>query len=218
MGMTRREYLAKDQIRKKLSEEGYPTYSYLIEDFDIHLTKDPEVIGYMLPGKGVITLNEGLDIDQVSLVVRHEILHEYFNHAKRFQDKLGIDLFNSRSQDEQTDMNISGDFDISNRGYTEKDKQTARKIKLNGEVLSGLVIEDHHPDWLGLSVEEMYDRLRDLRKKEQEKMKQDLKDKYKDHDQNYIDIYNKIIDKYGSVSDEELQDVIKRFQAGEDIL
>ena len=31
-------------------------------------------------------------------------------------------------------------------------------------------------------------------------------------------VYNKIIDKYSDVSDEELQDVIKRFQAGEDVL
>ena len=49
-------------------------------------------------------------------------------------------------------------------------------------------------------------------------MEQDLKDKHEDHDQNYIDTYNKIIDKYGDVSDEELADVIKRFEAGENIL
>ena len=62
MSMTRRDMVAKNEVRRQLSKEGYPTYSYLIEDFDIHLTKDPGVIGYMIPDKGVIVLNEGLDI------------------------------------------------------------------------------------------------------------------------------------------------------------
>ena len=37
MGMTKRDAIAKQQTREILSEEGYPTYSYLIEDFDINL-------------------------------------------------------------------------------------------------------------------------------------------------------------------------------------
>lgn len=218
MGMTKREFLGKQEIRRILSEEGYPTYSYLIQDFDIHLTKDPNVIGYMIPSKGVITINEGLDLEQVSVIVRHEILHEYLNHAKRFEQHVGTDNYNNRSSSQHQDMNIAGDYEISNRGYTEKDKKNVRSIRLNGKTLSGLVTEDEHPDWVGLSAEEMYDRLEDQMKKEQEKMEQDLKDKYKDHDQNYINTYNKIIDKYGNSSDEELADVMKRFQAGENIL
>ncbi len=218
MAMTKREFRGKQEIRKILAKEGYPTYSYLIEDFDIHLTKDPDVIGYMIPSKGVITLNEGLDLEQVSVIVRHEILHEYLNHAKRFEQHIGTDNYNNRSQAQHQDMNIAGDFEISNRGYTDRDKRNVRSIRLNNKVLSGLVTEDQHPDWVGLSAEEMYDRLEAEMKKEQQQMEQDLKDKYKDHDQNYIDTYNKIIDKYGDVSDEELADVIKRFEAGEDIL
>lgn len=218
MAMTKREFLGKQEIRKILAEEGYPTYSYLIEDFDIHLTKDPDVIGYMIPSKGVITINEGLDLEQVSVIVRHEILHEYLNHAKRFEQHVGADNYNNRSEAQHNDMNIAGDYEISNRGYTEKDKKNVRKIRLDNRVLSGLVTEDQHPDWVGLSAEEMYDRLEGEMKKEQEKMEQDLKNKFKDHDQNYIDIYNKIIDKYGDCSDEELADVIKRFKAGENIL
>ena len=161
MSMTKRDYLAKKEIRNILSQEGYPTYSYLIEDFEIHLTKDPKVIGYMIPNKGVIVLNDGLNLEQVSVIVRHEILHEFFNHAKRFENHVGKDAYDSRDEFTHRNMNIAGDYDISNRGYTETDKKNIRKIRLNGKTLPGLVTEDKHPDWVGLSVEQMYDRLMD---------------------------------------------------------
>ena len=203
MGMTKRETIAKEQIRKILSEEGYPTYSYLIEDFDIHLTKDPNVIGYMEPGKGVICLNEGLDLEQVSVVVRHEILHEFFNHEKRFKQHVGDDAYNSRSPSTHNNMNIAGDYDISNRGYTDRDKNNIRKIRLNGQLLSGLVTEDDHPDWIGLSVEEMYDRLEKEMEQEQKEMEQDLEDKKRSDE--YVKAYNDAIKKYGNLSADELR-------------
>lgn len=174
MSMTKREVIAKNEIRTVLSKEGYPTYASLLSNFEIHLTKDPGVIGYMIPSKGVITLNEGLDLDQVSVVVRHEILHEYFNHAQRFIDHIGQDAYDKRNKFQHNEMNIAGDYDISNRGYTDKDKQTIRSIYLNGQILSGLVTEDEHPDWVNLSVAEMYDKLEELRQKEKEEMKDDL--------------------------------------------
>ena len=86
--MTKREYIGKQQVHKILSEQGYPTYAHLFDLFDLHLTKDPKVIGYMIPGKAVITVNEDLDLEQVSVVVRHEILHEYLNHAVRMEKHL----------------------------------------------------------------------------------------------------------------------------------
>lgn len=218
MAMTRREYIGKDQIRKKLSEQGYPTYSNLIKDFDIHLTKDPNVIGYMEPGKGIICINENLDIEQVSVVVRHEILHEYFNHAKRFSDYLGDEVYQKRSNAQHQRMNIAGDYDISNRGYTEEDKRNIRAIKLLDKTLSGLVTEDKHPDWVGLTVTQMYDKLEAEMKAKKEELKKELDQKFADHTPEYISTYNKIIQKYGKCSDAELVDVIKRFKNGEDIL
>lgn len=218
MAMTRREYLAKDQIRRVLSKTGYPTYSYLIQDFEIHLTKDPDVIGYMIPNKGVICLNENLDLEQVSVIVRHEILHEFLNHAKKFEKHVGKDVYDHRSSTMHNNMNIAGDYDISNRGYTEEDKRNVRAIRINGESLEGLVTEIDHPDWVGLSVEQMYDRLAAETEKEKRKMESDIKKRFADHNAEYIDIYNRIIDKYNNVSDAELDDVIKRFKAGQDIL
>lgn len=203
MAMTYREYLGKGEIRRKLSEEGYPTYSYLLKDFDIHITKDPKVIGYMVPDKGTITVNEGLDIEQISVVVRHEILHEYFTHHARLLKHLSRDA----DSEEHFQANIAGDYDISNRGYTDKDKNNMRAIKLNGKLLKCLVTEDDHPDWVGLSFEDMYDKLEEERQKTKAQMAKDLKQKQKRSDE-YVKAYNDAIKKYGNLSPEELQNIL----------
>ena len=173
MAMTRREQIAKDQIIRTLQKSGYPTYASLLDLFHVNLTEDPNVVAYMEPGKGRIVINSGLNIDQVSTIVRHEILHEYLNHHKRLVNKLakerGLDPDKlddlSVKEIENTiysnkAFNIAGDYEISNRGYTDNDKRIARSILLNGKRLKGLVTEDDHPDWVDKSLEDMYDLLR----------------------------------------------------------
>ena len=49
---------AKNEIIRILREQGYPTYAKLVNLFDIYLTDNPEVIGYMEPGNAKIVLNE----------------------------------------------------------------------------------------------------------------------------------------------------------------
>lgn len=183
--MTQKEKKAKRILRKLLNEQGYPTYSNIFNEFDLHLTSDPNVVGYMEPGKGVITLNHGLDMSQISVIVRHEILHEYLNHTVRLLKKVNApstniydykqkkvdpndltisDLLNLGYNPRQA--NIAGDYEISNRGYTEEDKAVARAIKLNGQELRGLVTEDDHPDWVDYTVEELYDALQQERQQQ----------------------------------------------------
>ena len=182
MAMTRKEQLAKEQIIRILQTTGYPTYASLLDLFHVNLTEDPNVVAYMEPGKGRIVLNSGLDINQVSTVVRHEILHEYLNHHKRLINKLAKER--NLDPDKLDDLsikelenslysnkafNIAGDYEISNRGYTDNDKRIARGIMLNGKRLKGLVTEDDHPDWVDLPLEDMYDLLRDEMKNDPQK-------------------------------------------------
>lgn len=154
--MTARDEAAKEQIIRKLRSEGYPTYARLFDLFDLNLTDNPEVIGYMLPGKAKIVLNENLSIDQVSSVVRHEILHEWLSHRPREQkfDKEHPELL----PDHET-SNIAADYEISNVGYTSKDKQNTRNIILGNQILHGLVTEDQYPGWEDKTFEEMYEEL-----------------------------------------------------------
>ena len=88
MSMTRQEYITKNYIQNKLAKEGYVTYSKILGDYDLNITKNPTVVGFMEPSKGRIVLNSGLDEDQVSTIIRHEILHYYLEHERRLLKKL----------------------------------------------------------------------------------------------------------------------------------
>ena len=161
---------AKNQITKILLEQGYKPYARLLSLFDIYLTDEVGVIGYMEPGKAKIVLNCGLSINQVSVIVRHEILHEFLDHARRkqaYDDKAG-------KQGDHNIGNIAMDYEISNKGYTEKDKATARAIVLGDKVLRGLVTEDEYPDWSNKTFEEMYEELLKQGEEQKEKFKKIL--------------------------------------------
>lgn len=152
---------AKKQLKKKLREQGYATYARLLDLFDVYLTDDPEHIAYMYPGKAVIVMNKNLNIDQVSTLVRHEILHEYLAHKQR-QERYHTSNPKWGKGDNPAFhqiQNIAGDFEISNKGYTDRDKSIARAIKLGDQVLRGLVTEDQYPGWENMSFEEMYEKL-----------------------------------------------------------
>lgn len=187
MSMTREEKFAKQLIMHNLSEQGYPTYAKLLNEFDLNLTENPNVIAFMEPAKGRIVVNRGLEESQVSVVIRHEILHSYLKHEKRLLQKLARDseldydeLINTDMQDvlddlknklySNDDFNIAADYEISNLAYTDVDKDTIRQININGQILSGLVTEDQHPDWVDYSVEDMYQELVNQRKRDENKL------------------------------------------------
>ena len=158
---------------RKLGTQGYKTYARLLSLFDIYLTDDPEVIGYMIPKQAAIVLNQNLDIDEVSTIVRHEMLHEWLTHAERtvaFNEK-HPGLLPNTSGDVMASIyhelsNIAADFEISNVGYTESDKRITRAIHMGDEILQGLVTEDQYPGWENKTFEEMYEAL--LKKNEEE--------------------------------------------------
>ena len=184
---------AKAQIIKILRKQGYPTYARLVDFFDIYLTDNPEVIGYMVPGQAKIVLNKALNIDQVSTIVRHEVLHEYLTHGPRQQqfDREHPELNPHLAPHEIS--NIAADFEISNKGYTDADKATIRSIRMNDKILRGLVTEDEYPDWADLSYEEMYKRL----------LEQDAEDRQE---------IQHLIDKINELSKEDLDDLIDAAQ------
>ena len=167
---------AKSEIIKILRKQGYPTYARLVDFFDIYLTDDPEVIGYMIPDQAKIVLNKDLNIDQVSTIVRHEVLHEYLTHGPR-QQKFNKEHPELNPHLAPPDIsNIAADFEISNKGYTDADKSIARRIKLGDKVLQGLVTEDQYPDWTDMSYEQMYEKLLEKDKEDRQQI-QNLLDK-----------------------------------------
>ena len=180
MAMTKIEYIAKDQIKRLLKTQGYPTYAKLFDLFDLNLTRDPNVIGYMVPGKAKIVLNIGLDKEQVSTIVRHEILHEYLNHGPRgkaFEKQKYKDWYGKEGSVGNHDLaNQAADWEISNRGYTDADKEAVRHIRLGDRVLQGLVTELDNPGkgWEKLTFEEMYGKLLDQYKNDLNNIKNEF--------------------------------------------
>ena len=114
MAMTKREEDARNYLFHYLGKQGYKTYGKLLQQFHLNLTKDPNVLGYMEPKTGRIVVNSSLDVDQVALIVRHEILHFYLNHSKRVLAKLaklkGLDPDHlEKASVEELEQEIYGD-------------------------------------------------------------------------------------------------------------
>lgn len=175
--MTFQEYKAKQEIIHILNEQGYSRYADLLELFHVNFTHDPDVIAYMEPSKGRIVINAGIhDADQISLLVRHEILHEYLDHMLRMERHVGKDKWDNRTSSMHRNSNIAGDYEISNRAYTKKDMRAAKHIRIEGrdEDLAGLVTELDHPEWVDLTLEEIYDRLSEEQEKEEKEAEQDI--------------------------------------------
>ena len=166
MAMTDWEKRAKAELQTILRKQGYPTYADLFDKYHFNVTRDPGVLGYMEPATGTIVINADLDIDQASVTIRHEILHYYLQHVKRMYNKVAREMgLDPKAVDDSsiedinrvvfsTITNIAGDYEISNLAYTDKDKAIIRGM-------NALVTEDDHEDWANLTMEEMFDKLRE---------------------------------------------------------
>lgn len=185
--MNQKELAVRKWLIHSLRKKKRATYASILENFELELTSHPHHIAYMIPGKNKIVINEQVSSEQADVLIRHEILHEFLKHEQRLMgqlaDELGKEKTNLSEQDRKEIkkilystklFNIAGDYEISNRGYTEKDKQVVRNIVMGAKVLSGLVTEDEHPDWVNLTVEEMYSRLRKEAESEEKKPIQGL--------------------------------------------
>ena len=173
--MIRKSQEAKYEIIDLLRSQGYATYARLLNLFDFYFTDDDNVIAYMIPQKAAIVMNEKItDEDTVSMLVRHEILHEYLTHLERQIEfeKNHPGLKPPKSNNRLA--NIAADFEISNLGYTDADKIKVRNVIMGDKVLSGLVTEDENPDWVNMTFEEMYEEILKRNQQEQDQLSQAL--------------------------------------------
>ena len=220
MAMTRLERGTKYAIAKILNQQGYPRYADFFMKFDLHFhnPKYPFIASIDVEN-GIINLNPNLtDRNSVSVIIRHEILHAYLNHAKRalnhyaklkglqwkdlddiplealvnMSDEELNQLSDGIKQDVITDRQIARDLygrkykgypyhnyikdlEISNRGYTEKDKNLIRNLTINGVPMGGLITDDLEPSWVDMSIEEMMDVVEKQLKDELKQAEEDAK-------------------------------------------
>ena len=187
--MTKEDFAYKQEAIDILREGGYKTYANLLNLFDVNVTNDPDIAAAVDINKARILINRGVPREAVSTLLRHEILHRWLEHNLRLEQHVGKDKWSKRSYRDAMLGNIAGDYEISNRGYTDKDKDIVRNLKLSlpdgtKRDFTGLVTELDHPDWADLSIEEMYDKLKEESDKEQEKVLDFLDDLVNQMEQN----------------------------------
>ena len=110
-------------------------------------------------------VNKGqYNFSQMSMLIRHELSHNLLMHQIRMVKKLADkfpELKLRTSSSLHNLLNILEDFEISNKRYTDEDKLLVRNTYLNGQFISGLITEDSRANWADLSLEEMYDKIKE---------------------------------------------------------
>ncbi len=232
--MTRRDKEIKECIIEMLISEGYGTYADRLKEFDLLVTDfwhgHPVGVALMSAETGEICINpdfadptNDLIFKQLSVVVRHELLHFLLMHEQRFYDHLKAidpDFENTYEQGYIHELaNYAMDWELSDIGYDEYDKKVAKCLRLGGRTIEGLVLSEDRPEWVGKPMEELFDLVR----KELEQNKQQLKNIQtngnpgKGLPQEYADAWNAIMSKFdnSNFSDADLQDLIDQITSGQ---
>lgn len=185
----------KSRIILYLKQEGYVTYANRLEDIkfiiaDMYHGERIEVAA-MIAERAEMVINPAMVdtsyfqgqtkkmMDQLSVLVRHELLHFLLVHSKRLIDHL-VKINPNWKKDLRGYpigrlSNLAADWDLSREGYDEHDKEVVRLMTRNGKVIGGLILSDDHPEWINLTYEEILDKLIEERTNAINKAKKDLK-------------------------------------------
>lgn len=157
-----------DRGHRKYAERFWKLYFNIIDskkhpDFTAAISFDEATVfisdGFLGSGQGIF--------NQLDVLLRHELAHNLMMHQirmmyvfKKLHAKDPEEAYEhiSFSMSIHELLNVIEDFEISNKRYTEEDKKIVRNMVLNGEVIGGLITEDHR-GWEKMSLEKMYEEL-----------------------------------------------------------
>lgn len=237
--MSARDKLVKEQLIQHLIDNGYGTYARRLKEFEVFVADMfngvPINTAAMFPETGEIIINPGFfdlpDEDQawnqLSVLIRHEMLHFLLVHEKRLVDHMKDTDPDFESNYKKASIhkiaNYAMDWELSELGYDDHDKEVVRVMTLNGEVIGGLILSDDHPEWLNKPMEELYE----LVKKEVEEGRMQLPPSPpgggggggggNGPSQDYADGWNAIMTKFDdpNFSDQDLADLINQISSGQ---
>ena len=193
----------KLEIINYLQREGYVTYAERLKDIkfviaDIYRGSRISVAA-MFPKHGEIVINPAMVepknfqgqtkkmMDQLSVLVRHELLHFLLVHSKRLSEHMTKKdpewekKYRKYSIHELANMAM--DWELSEKGYDEDDKKVVRQMTKYNKVIGGLILSDDHPEWINLTFEEILDKLIDEREKAISQAKKDLENSQQNRQQ-----------------------------------
>ena len=175
--MTDRERQVKKSLCQLLIDKGHRKYAERFWKLDFNIVdskKHPEFTAAISFDEATVFISDGFlgngqgIFNQLDVLLRHELAHNLMMHQIRLMyvfKKLHADDPDEAyerirySASLHTLLNIIEDFEISNKRYTAADKKIVRNMQLNGEIIGGLVTEDHRKSWESMSLEAMYDEL-----------------------------------------------------------
>ena len=175
--MTDRERSVKKHLCQLLIDRGHRKYAERFWKLDFNLVdskKHPEFTAAISFEEATVFLSDGFlgsgqgIFNQLDVLMRHELAHNLMMHQIRlmhvFKKLHAKDPDNAYEHIKYSAslheiLNYIEDFEISNKRYTSEDKKVVRNMQLNGEIIGGLVTEDHRVGWENMPLEAMYDEL-----------------------------------------------------------
>ena len=175
--MTDRERKLKRALCQLLIDKGHRKYAERFWKLDFNIIdskKHPDFTAAISFDEATVFISDGFlgsgqgIFNQLDVLLRHELRHNLMMHQIRMMYVLKKRYANDPdnayehikySMSLHEVLNIIEDFEISNKGYTAEDKKIVKNMQLNGEVISGLITEDHRQSWANMSVEAMYEEL-----------------------------------------------------------
>lgn len=168
--MTERERKLRTALVNLLKKKRHAKYAERLSKFDVNivpLSEDPMFTAGIVFDTGIIYIGEGFLTDpamfeQLDVIMRHELAHNLLMHEIRMINHLGKNAYRAfeGSQSLHDILNVIMDDEISNKKYSAADKEIVRNMFLNGRLIGGLVTEDHRADWMELSLEQMYEKVK----------------------------------------------------------
>lgn len=169
------EQKLKQDLIALLKDDGkghhHSKYAAVLEKYKVNivpLKEDPMFTAAISFDEGIVYIGEGFLVNksyffQLNVILRHELAHNLMMHQIRMMHKIMKEPWShiQYSQSLHELQNVIMDYEISHTRYTEEDKDTIRNMYLNGKLIGGLLTEDDRPDWKGLSIEDMYDKMND---------------------------------------------------------
>jgi hypothetical protein len=174
--MTDRERQVKKALCQLLVDRGHRKYAERFWQLDFNIIdskKHPDFTAAISFDEATVFLSDGFlgsgqgIFNQLDVLLRHEMAHNLMMHQIRL-----MAVFKARHANDPDEaykhirysaslhsiLNIIEDFEISNKRYSAADKLIVKNMMLNGEVIGGMITEEHR-DWANLSLEAMYEEL-----------------------------------------------------------
>lgn len=165
--MTKKEVIFKHNVLNYLREDGFNTFADYLSKFHFNFLTSKEAgkpfVAAIAPTKGIILINPNIQVEGLSMVLRHEAAHQIFKHMEHMFAKLKKLGIKNPSQFAHKLSNYAGDYHISNYIYDDDDKYIAKHLKIeNMEDFKGLVTEldfPENPEYWTMEFDDLWDVL-----------------------------------------------------------